>query len=219
MTTQPPLPPPPTEPGAQRPEIPPPPELGSDAAALHVAEMGAPGPSSRAPLVAGLLLVLALAVIVVAIGVWITRPAVCDETNVRSERFGYCFTAPQGWRVAEVDGDDVTFEQLFRPASAATLTIQAVDTSRDLDTFVSDLREMQREAGLDQGDITETEVAGVRARQWDSATTTDAGSYRVRDVVFVHDGIAWRLQFADATEAFDEGTRDLVRILRSWRFA
>ena len=36
--------------------------------------------------------------------------------------------------------------------------------------------------------------------------------------MFARDGIAWRLQFADTTDAFDESVADLDRMLGSWRF-
>jgi hypothetical protein len=53
--------------------------------------------------------------------------------------------------------------------------------------------------------------------QWD-ATLGSSGAVRARTVVFLRDGIAWRLQFADSTKVFDDHVGDLARMLRSWQF-
>ncbi len=66
---------------------------------------------------------------------WATRPAICDNANISSERFGYCITAPEGWRLAEPVAGQLPADQLFRPDGDTTLMIQAVETGRDLTAF------------------------------------------------------------------------------------
>lgn len=148
---------------------------------------------------------------------WASRPAACVDANVSSERFGYCITAPTGWRVAEPIAEEPPADQLFRPDGDATLTIQAIDTGRDLSAFASDVRRMQADDGLKSGGIRSLTVAGVDALWWD-ATLRASGAVRARTVVFERDGVAWRLQFADNAETFDAHAGDLATILRSWRF-
>lgn len=201
------LPPPP--PALEPPPIPPPP--GQQPAAPHVAI----GPS-RTPLVVGIVLVLALFVGGAALWAWANRPAICDDANVSSERFGYCITAPDGWQMAEI-GDELPADQLFRPDGATTLMIQAVDTRRGLRSFADDVRRLQTDDGSDVSDVQRFTVAGVDALRWD-ATVGVSGAVTARTVVFARDGIAWRLQFADATDAFRESVRDLDRMLGTWQF-
>ncbi len=151
-----------------------------------------------------------------ALWTWANRPAICDDANVSSERFGYCITAPDGWQVAEIV-DELPADQLFRPDGAATLMIQAVDTRRDLRAFADDVRRLQTDSGLNVEVIRTLTVDGVDALRWD-ATLGASGDITARTVVFARDGIAWRLQFADTTEAFDESVGDLDRMLGTWQF-
>jgi hypothetical protein len=162
-----------------------------------------------------------LAVAVFGVGAllltWANRPAICDGANVTSERFGYCITVPDGWRLAEPVGEQLPADQLFRPDGATTLMIQAVDTRRDLRSFADDVRRLQTDNGLNIEEIQPLMVAGVDALRWD-ATLGASGDITARTVVFTRNGIAWRLQFADRTEMFDENVFDLDLMLRTWRF-
>ncbi len=147
---------------------------------------------------------------------WAGQPPICDDANVTSERFGYCITAPDEWRVAEL-ADELPADQLFRPDGATTLMIQAVDTRRDLRAFADDVRRLQTDSGLEVERIRTLTVAGVDALRWD-ATLGASGDITARTVVFARNGIAWRVQFADATEAFVENVGDLDRMLGTWQF-
>jgi hypothetical protein len=95
--------------------------------------------------------------------------------------------------------------------------IQAVETGRALPAFADDVRRLQEDNGLDTEEMRALTVAGVDALQWD-ATLGSSKTVRARTVVFRRDGIAWRLQFADSTEAFEANVDDLTRMLRSWQF-
>ena len=202
------LPPPPPGP----PQIPPPP--GPEPASVPAVADLRP---SRVPLVVGVALVAAFFGIGAFLWVWAARPAPCDDANISSERFGYCISAPVGWRLAEPVGQELPADQLFRPDGDTTLMIQAVETGRDLAAFAEDVRRLQTDNGLNTEELRELTVAGVDALQWD-ATLESSGAVRSRTVVFLRDGIAWRLQFADSTSVFDEHVGDLARMLRSWQF-
>jgi hypothetical protein len=168
-------------------------------------------------LVVGVLLVAALFGSGALLWSWATRPAICDDANISSERFGYCITAPEGWRLAEPVAGQLPADQLFRPDGDTTLMIQAVETGRDLTAFADDVRRLQTDSGLNTEEMRALTVAGVDALQWD-ATLASSGAVQARTVVFERDGIAWRLQFADSAKAFDEYVDDLALMLRSWRF-
>lgn len=198
----------PLPPAPDTPPIPPPPQPDP------AVEEARP---SRIPLVVGVLLVAGLLGTGVFLWSWATRPAPCDGANVSSERFGYCITTPPGWRFAEPVAGQLPSDQLFRPDGDTTLTIQAVDTGRDLPAFARDVRRLQTDSGLNTEEMRTLTVAGVDALQWD-ATLESSGAVRARTVVFERDGIAWRLQFADSAKAFEAHVDDLARMLRSWRF-
>jgi hypothetical protein len=167
--------------------------------------------------VVGVLLVAALFGTGALLWSWATRPAICDGANLSSERFGYCITTPEGWRLAEPVAGQPPADQLFRPDGDTTLMIQAVETGRDLPAFAADVRRLQTDSGLNTEEMRTLTVAGVDALRWD-ATLGSSGAVKARTVVFERDGIAWRLQFADSAKAFEAHVGDLARMLRSWRF-
>ena len=80
--------------------IPPPP--GQEAPATSGV---GPDRPSRAPLVVGLLLAVAVfGVGAIVLDLGQRARSICEDANVSSERFGYCITAPAGWRLAEATG-------------------------------------------------------------------------------------------------------------------
>ena len=204
------LPPPP--PAPVPPQIPPPP--GHRPEAISSVPDARP---SRAPLAIGIVLVVAFFGTGALLWSWATRPALCHDANVTSERFGYCITAPPGWRLAELAGGELPADQLIRVDADTTLMIQAVETGRDLPAYADDVRRLQSDNGLHTDEMRSLTVAGVDALEWD-ATLGSSGAIRARTVVFERDGVAWRLQFADPANAFDAHVGDLAQMLRSWRF-
>jgi hypothetical protein len=204
------LPPPP--PAPLPPPIPPPPGYAPEA--IRSVPEGRP---SRAPLAIGIVLVVAFFGTGALLWSWATRPALCQDANITSERFGYCITAPPEWRVAEPVGGELPADQLIRVDAGTTLMIQAVETGRDLSTYADDVRRLQTDNGLRTQEMRSITVAGVDALEWD-ATVGSSGAVRARTVVFERDGVAWRLQFADSAKAFDVHLGDLAQMLGSWRF-
>ncbi len=204
------LPPPP--PAPVPPQIPPPP--GGEPGAIPPIPEARP---SRAPLAIGIVLVVAFFGAGALLLSWATRPALCQDANVTSERFGYCITAPPEWRLAVPVGGELPADQLIRLDADTTLMIQAVETGRDLPAYADDVRRLQTDNGLHAGEMRSLTVAGVEALRWD-ATLGSSGAVKARTVVFERDGIAWRLQFADSSKAFDAHVGDLAQMLRSWRF-
>jgi hypothetical protein len=202
------LPPPPVP---DPPTIPPPPEPGPASAA---GDIEAP---SRGPLVVGVAVIVAVLGTGALLWSWAARPARCDDANVSSERFGYCITAPPGWRLAEPADEAPPADQLFRPDGDSTLFIQAIETGRGLTSFAEDVRRLQADNGLDTEEMQRLTVAGADALRWD-ATLGSSGNVRARTVVFERGGVVWRLQFADSAEAFDEHVGELGQMLRSWQF-
>jgi hypothetical protein len=198
--------PPPPSPSA--PAIPPPPQAES---------IEEPRPS-RIPLIVGSLLVLTLFGGAALIWSWVNRPSPCSDANVISDRFGYCISAPSGWRFAGSSSEQSSADQLFRPDDDTTLTIQAIETRRDLRAFADDVRRLQADNHLDTGAYRSLVVAGVDALEWDATLRSSSGAILSRTVIFERDGVAWRVEFADTAGAFDVHVGDLARMLGSWRF-
>jgi hypothetical protein len=173
---------------------------------------------SRAPLVVGGLLLVALLVGALAVWRWASAPAACANANVRSDRFGYCLTAPNGWSEADPTGGQLSADELFRLDASATLTIQAVASPGDIATFAAMLRGAQQKEGSRTGATQTTQVDGVKAVEWDATLNTGSGAIHDRTIVFERAGFAWRVEFADMAESFDRDVADLGRILRSWHF-
>jgi hypothetical protein len=198
------LPPPPASP--ERPAIPPPPE-----------EVSITAPS-RAPLLIGLFVVAGLLIVSGLVWRWVAATSSCSGADLTSERFGYCIAVPEGWRVADVTGEEQPADQLFLPDGNATVMIQAVETGRSLDAFADDVRRLQADEGQTVAAVRSTEVDGVAARRWDATIASGVQTIRARTIVFQRGGVAWRIQFADTSGTFDAHVADLSRILSSWRF-
>jgi hypothetical protein len=169
-------------------------------------------------LVVGSLLVVALFGGAALIWAWANRPSPCASANVASDRFGYCLEAPSGWQLAVSSGERPGADQLFRPDGDATLTIQAVETGRNLQAFAGAVRRSQTDEQLDAGAFRSLVVAGVDALEWDATLSSSSDPIRTRTVIFERDGVAWRVAFADSAGAFDAHVGDLARMLASLRF-
>jgi hypothetical protein len=168
--------------------------------------------------VAGLLIVLA-GVIVAGIW-WLGGPGVCDRSTVESARFGYCVAAP-GWELTnEAAQTDLPYDELIKPADATTVRIMAIQlqTGQGLDEVVQAAREMARQEGVDVGEVVERRVAGVPAAQWDFVLDTGQVEQQVREIVFVRDGAAWRVQLQADAEGFVVRAEEFEDILGTWTF-
>jgi hypothetical protein len=169
-------------------------------------------------LVVGSLVVLVLFGGAALIWSWANRPSPCSGANVTSDRFGYCISTPSGWQLAVATGGQPPADQLVRPAGDTTLMIQAVETGRDLQAYADDVRRQQADNHLEVGVVRSLVVAGVAALEWDATLRSTSVPITTRTVVFERDGVAWRVEFADAASAFDAHVGDLARMLSSWRF-
>src|SRR5918994_3414102 len=191
---------------------------------------GEPGPEARAEepgrpprlFVPVLLAALIVTATLVAVAAWWGQgdPG-CETSTVESSRFGYCIAAP-GWRFTdEPRTARLPYDQLVRPADASTVRIVAIDLDegQDLDVVVQMIRSIQTEDETDVGQVVVRRVAGVQAAQWDVAIRLGSpDARRIREVVFVRDGTAWRVQLLADAGGFDTRLDDFEAILRSWTF-
>ena len=234
MDPLPPLPAPPPADDEAGPALPP--EPGKlPAPEQHPEPVNEPAPAdasdqSKGPRSSGWPVAIAvLAMIGVAVGVFVLLtwvfggPVTCGEGDFSSDRFGYCIRVPSGWEVvAAADENEPTTRDTDRfqqPGAAGTILITAVPLApgQDLDSFVSAVRSLDEEAGWDVGDISTTEVAGQDAMTFD-VSAGEGGATRSREVVFVSDRFAWRVQVADDETNFEASTRALDELLTSWVF-
>lgn len=199
------------------PPLPPPP--GGESEPEAPAEE--PARSFRAPVLV-LLGALLLAATVMTVVRWrASADGACETSTVESARFGYCIAAP-GWRLTdEPRTARLPYDQLVRSADASTVRIVAIDldTGQDLDLVVQTIRSIQTEDPTDVGAVVDRRVAGVDAAQWDIAIRPgDPDARRIREVVFVRNGTAWRVQLLAEAGGFGTRLDDFEAILRSWTF-
>jgi hypothetical protein len=200
------------------PSLPPPPPGRFD----EVEEVAPAGPE-RSPgkaiaVVAGLLIVLAG--VVVAGFWWLGGPGVCDRSTVESARFGYCVAAP-GWELTnEATETELPYDELIKPADASTVRIIAIQlqSGQGLDEIVQAARDIATQDGMTVGEVVERRVAGVPAAQWDFVLEAGQVEQQVREIVFVRDGSAWRVQLQADTEGFDIRAEEFEDILGTWTF-
>jgi hypothetical protein len=201
------------------PPLPPPPPGGEP----EVSELPEePKRSSRTPILVLLGALLATSALV-AVERWRSpSDEVCETSTVESARFGYCIAAP-GWRLTNEPREPrLPYDQLVRHADASTVRIVAIDldAGQDLALVVRTIRSIETEGGASEvGAVVDRQVAGVQAAQWDvDVRPGSAEARRIREVVFVRDGTAWRVQLLADASGFDLRLDEFEAILRSWTF-
>jgi hypothetical protein len=198
------------------PPLPPPPVGGEPAPVVE--DERPPSSPLKAVLAVGVVLTVVLALVVGGL-VWLGAPGVCDASTVESSRFGYCLAAP-GWEFTnEQSASDLPYDELVHPdASSVRILAVEIGAQGELDQVISDLRASEVEEGIELGEVRDTTVAGVPARQWDLTVESGDLELQVREVVFVRRGTAWRVQLITDREGFDTRLPEFQRILRSWIF-
>jgi hypothetical protein len=206
MDPYPSLPPPPPGADPERPEPEATPPGASD------------GSPARIALVIGALVSVLVGVVLIG-RAWFGEPEVCWGSSIESARFGYCLEAP-GWDFTnEQTSHALPYDELVDADRGSSLRIQATDDARALDAVLSDVRAAeQARTGVVLGDVRDTSVAGVPARQWDVTLERRGVEVQVREVVFVRDGTAWLVRLIADPEGFAVGAQELDRILGSWIF-
>lgn len=206
MSVQPPLLPPP--PGGPV-EPPPPPAPEADR-------------RSRVPVLVAMAVLSAMVLIVGSLALWLSAPGRCDDATFTSERFGYCMTAPAGWTAETARVGDTPVDRFLEPDGSAVVYVQAVavDQGQDVQAFSDYVRSVAEQSGYQLGQPNEFQIDGVAAVSWEKseAPQTTAGTI-VREVVFVRDDTAWRVQFADTPDGFDAHAPAFEEMLGSWHFA
>jgi hypothetical protein len=192
--------------------------------AISESPEGQPEPSSppkRSKLPFVLVPAILVGIVLVGLGVasYISAPGRCDNANFRSDRFGYCLVTPAGWTSGEAQVGDAQVDQLLL-ADGASVFIQAarLGESQDLQLFTDYVRGLAEDQGYTLSPVTTRKVDGVQATVWDVTAGSGTQATKLREVVFIRDGIAWRVQFADIAEQFDGHVGDLGKMLSSWRF-
>jgi hypothetical protein len=200
------------------PSLPPPPPGAEPEVDETAVDVAAPSPWKAFVVVAGLSLLLAG--VAVAGMAWLSAPGLCDESTVESTRFGYCVDAP-GWQLTNAATDtELPYDELIKPADATTVRIVAIQlqSGQGLDFVVEQARSIASDDGVEVSDVVERQVAGVPAAQWDFQIEGGQVPQVVREVVFVRDGSAWRVQLQADTDGFERRAAEFEDILSSWTF-
>lgn len=183
--------------------------IGSDSSAV-------PADDERHPVLA--VLIAAAAVMAMGvIGLALTRPVPCSDRSFLSDRYGYCVNAPDGWDEA---GEGSQSDRFVLSGGAATVAVTAsrVDASTDTAAYLERIRSLDEAAGFAIGETKTTGVDGESAAYFDAAGNSADASFAVREVVIVHEGVAWRITFSDVRDEFDEHFRAFGSFLDSWQF-
>ena len=220
MSTQPPLPPPPGVPTA-----PVPPAPGTPAAAGVEAAQPQVAAAERGPRLGPAVFLAIALVVVVAVGVvglvsWARGGGVCEHGSFESRRFGYCVRAPSGWTAVAAEGAATPLDRFFVPDGAATITVTAVPLTRgqDLARFEQFVRGYVEDAGATADPSRPVTVDGVEGVAFDARLEGADGQVASREVLFVRDGIAWRVTRADEQVGFEANAHRREEMLESWRF-
>ena len=205
MTSLPPLPAPPPGSGDVPPVAPPSPDDDRPA---------------RWPIAVAIAALLAVAVVGVALISWVgDAPADCEPGTFASARFGYCTRVPSGWVATAASSGDAA-DLFAQPSAAGSILVTAVPVSagQDLERFADYVRKLDTDAGAILEPSQPAKVAGIDAVTFDLAVGAQDDATRSREVVFVQDGYAWRVQLADGSSSFEESGRSLDEMLAAWVF-
>ncbi|MGH2631724.1 MAG: hypothetical protein ACRDHI_14360, partial [Actinomycetota bacterium] len=185
------------------------------------AEAGATGERrSRAPVVLAFLLTALVGFGAWTLISWARGGAACEAGAFESPRFGYCVRAPGGW-TAEAAGDEgPALDRFILPDGPATITVTAVRLSKgqDLARFEQFVRGFDEDAGATLGESAQAEVGGAMGVTFDVTMEDGDGTTLGREVLFVREGTAWRVQLADDEPGFEASAHQLDEMLASWRF-
>jgi hypothetical protein len=176
---------------------------------------------SRKPLAVALVVLFVLGGAVAALATWLSAPGRCDGATFTSDRFGYCVAAPAGWSAEPARVGQTPVDSFLQSDGSAAVYVQAValQEGQTLELFVEYVRGLGEQGGFSMGTTSRTEVGGVPAMSWDVVVSSATGEVRMREVVFVRSGTAWRVQFADTAGGFDAHSADFQQMLSTWHFA
>ncbi len=206
--------------------LPPPPPVTPGSSASQPAPSPQPqavygaGDPSRGPIVVGILILVALVGVGLAVVRFTGTSEPCEDADFRSTLFRYCLTTPEGWIAGRPGTADAAVDQFAPSDEQAAIFVEANEAGeRTLERFADDVRGLGTQSGYELTDPVERVVAGVRARQWDAVSGDGSAATKIREVVFIEDGTAWRVQLASTPDHFDENTGALRDLLDTWQFA
>lgn len=151
---------------------------------------------------------------------WAQGDAACRESDFRSVRFGYCASTPAGWTATAAQGEDTPLDRFLMRAGPAVITVTAITLAKgqDLARFEQFVRGYDEGVGASAGRSMSLEVDGADAVAFDVTLGGPDGAVRSREVLFVRDGIAYRVTLADEQVGFEASLKRLSSLLDSWRF-
>ncbi|HET6712400.1 MAG TPA: hypothetical protein VFI59_01640 [Actinomycetota bacterium] len=213
------IPPPPVPSGGS--PMPPPPGTGGEGEGPPPPEEPEqPQRRATVPIVIALLATVLVGVGAFAVVSWASGDTGCGPGDFESVRFGYCARTPAGWIAAAARGEDSPLDRFLLQDGAATMTVTAVSLTKgqDLARFEQFVRGYDEDAGGRTGAASALEVDGVEAVAFDVIVEGVDGTVRSREVLFLRDGVAWRVTLADEEVGFEASLRRLDELLDSWHF-
>ncbi|MET0801301.1 MAG: hypothetical protein ABWZ53_09055 [Actinomycetota bacterium] len=151
---------------------------------------------------------------------WARGGATCEAGAFESQRFGYCVRAPGGWTAEAASDEGPALDRFLVADGPGTITVTAVRLSKgqDLARFEQFVRGFDEDAGATLGESSRAEVDGAAGVVFDITMEDGDGTTLGREVLFVREGTAWRVQLADDEPGFEASVRQLDDMLATWRF-
>ncbi|MBI3647555.1 MAG: hypothetical protein HY240_02175 [Actinobacteria bacterium] len=166
---------------------------------------------------------LAVVIALVAIGSMVgggfllLRPVPCGSSRVVSARFGYCADPPGGWEShPAVSGPDL-FTASASPA-VVEVSVVRVPASSTLAQIADQVATLDRGVGFQVGDPVPFRLGGRPALWFEGGASTGSDTVRLREVVVVKDGIAWRITLSDTGGSYDRDLPAFGELLSSLQF-
>ena len=175
---------------------------------------------SRGALFGAIAVLVGLAAVVTAVGMWIAAPGRCEGSTFTSSRFAYCVTTPAGWRPQEVDSQGQVYDTFQQQDGTAQVYVAAnpIPRGTSLQELVEGVRASAEEQGLVLEESVPLRVDGVPAMRFDAEVQDEQGNPIEFRIVLVSRGdTMWIVRLVNTPDIADDAG-EFNAMLRSWRF-
>lgn len=144
----------------------------------------------------------------------------CEGASFVSDAYGYCVDTPSGWESSPAAEEPSGVDAFRETDGAAVVYVEAVrlPQDQDLDAFATSMRVQDSLNGYAVTDPVPGTLGGAPSLEWDAITGEGDVKIVVREIVSIRDGVAWRLQIADAEATATPDLAEAQELLDTWRF-
>jgi hypothetical protein len=144
----------------------------------------------------------------------------CSGAAFVSTDFSYCVEPPEGWS-AEAASTGESPSDVFRHEDGVTIvSVQAVGADGEtLQGFADTLRKHDSLRGYALSDPERGTLGGSPTVEWNARVSVELQEVLIREIVVLHDGVAWRVRIAAPEGAPTEARSEAEELVGTWRFA